>query len=151
MNSSSTAPATSSRSSGPKPTGPPKAAAAGDDDQVEQIEQVLAVHKIGRARRGELAQQANDAGLTAGQVGDTLDSTTGGGGLKIARVQDAIDAAHATRERAEARGQADAERVQAEAAEREAEAAGVLTGAERQAAFDRGKKLIRDRVGRLVD
>ena len=106
--------------------------AAAGDDQVEQIEQVLAVHKIGRTRRGELARQADDAGLTAGQVGDILDSTTGGGGLKIRKVEDLIDAAHATRERAQARV--------------EAEAADVLTGSDRAAALERGRRIIADRL-----
>ena len=120
--------------------------AAAGQDQVQEVERVLAVHKIGRTRRENLARQAAEAGVSSTRITEVLDATDGGPGLKIAKVEDLIDAAHAVRERAEAKVQTDAERIQAEAAEREAVAAEVLTGPDRAAALERGKKIIRDRL-----
>ena len=135
----STAP-TRARSSAPKPSRGAPAPAAGSD--VQAIEQTMATQKIGNPRRQVLARQAADAGLSPGQVADVLDKAAefgAGPGLRIRRVEDLIDAAHASRDRAQARVQVDAERIQAEAA-------GVLTGAERQAALERGKRIIADRL-----
>ena len=81
--------------------------------------------------------------MGAERVAAVLDATDGGGGLKIAKVQDAIDAAIAARARAEAQVQADAEQAQREREQREAEQAEVVAGEDRKRLIQQGLERLR--------
>ena len=134
----------SSSTANPAPTTTPpaeKRAAAGLDP-VQEIEQVLAVHRIGRARRGNLAHQAVAAGVSSTRITDVLDATDGGPGLKIAKVEDLIDAAHAAKGQATAKAKVEADLGEQERQRREAEEAEIVTGDDR-------KTLIRQTLDRL--